>query len=281
MDAPTTDGPDMQVGRGTRALVTGASFGLGEAFAEGLARRGADLLLVARTDARLLTIAADLAAAHDVRVEIATLDLVAPDGPRHLQEHADGLGFEPDVLVNAASLDAGGRFADVPFDLVTDAVRLNVEALVALTHLYLPRMVARRSGAIVNVASGAAFGPLPGHAVYAASEAFVVSLSEALWAEQRPNGVRVVAVCPGAAVAGQDDERAGPFGLVRRASRDAIVASALDALDRDVPVVVPGPATRAAGLMLGLLAPRARVRLAARLTRRYPGLLLGGRRRGR
>ena len=271
----------MRVGPGTRAIVTGASFGLGEAFAEGLAARGADLLLVARTDARLLTIAADLAAAHGVRAEIATLDLVAPDGPRRLQAHADGLGFEPDLLVNAAGLDAGGRFAEQPLELILDAVRLNVEALVALTRLYLPRMAARRSGAIVNVASAAAFAPLPGHAVYAASEAFVLSLSEALWAEQRPNGVSVVAVCPGAPSGGRDAASGGPFGLGVPASREAIVASALSALERDVPVVVPGAGTRAASVLLGLLAPRARVRLATRLSRAYPGLLLGGRRRER
>ena len=269
----------MRIGRGTRAIVTGASFGLGEAFAAGLAQRGADLLLVARTDARLLTIAAELAAAHNVRVEIATLDLVAPDGPRRLQAHADGLGFELDLLVNAASLDAGGRFAEQPLDFVLDAVRLNVEAFVALTHLYLPRMAARRSGAIVNVASGAAFAPLPGHAVYAASEAFVLSLSEALWAEQRPNGVSVVAVCPGATVAGQRTNRR-PSGLGSRVSREAVVASALAAVEHNVPVVIPGPATRAASILLGLLPPRSRVRVAARLARRYPGLLLSGRRRG-
>ncbi len=271
----------MRIERGTRAIVTGASFGLGAAFAEGLAGRGVDLLLVARTDARLLPMAADLAAAHGVRAEIATLDLVAPDGPQRLQAHADGLGFEPDLLVNAANLDAGGRFAEQPLELVLDAVRLNVEALVALTHLYLPRMAARRSGAIVNVASAAAFGPLPGHAVYAASEAFVLSLTEALWAEQRPNGVSVVAVCPGASSGGEDAERRGPFGLGGRASREAIVASALAAVERDVPVVVPGARTRAASMLLGLLAPRARVRLAARLSRAYPGLLLGTRRRER
>ena len=271
----------MRIGRGTRAIVTGASFGLGEAFAEGLARRGADLLLVARSDARLLTIAADLAAAHDVRVEIATLDLVAPDGPRRLQSHADGLGFEPDVLVNAASLDAGDHFVDQPLALVAEAVRLNVEVPVALTHLYLPRMVARRSGAVVNVSSGAAFGPLPGHAAYAASESFILSMSEALWAEQRPNGVGVVAVCPGAVATGPDGRRGGPFGLSARASREAIVASALAAVEQGVPVVVPGAGTRAAGLLLGLLPPRARVHLAARLARDYPGLLFGSRRRER
>jgi short-subunit dehydrogenase len=270
-----------RLGRGARAIITGASFGLGAAFAEALAQRGVDVLLVARTDTRLLPMAADLAAAHDVRAEIATLDLVAPDGPRRLRAHADGLGFEPDVLVNAAGIDAGGRFAEQPLELVLDMVRLNVEALVALIHLYLPRMAARRSGAIVNVASAAAFGPLPGHAVYAASEAFVLSLSEALWAEQRRNGVGVVAVCPGASSGGRDVGAGGPLGLGAPASREAIVASALAAVERDVPVVVPGTGTRAASILLGLLAPRARVRLAARLSRAYPGLLLGGRRRER
>ncbi len=284
-----------------RAIVTGASFGLGEAFAAGLAARGVDLLLVARTDARLLPMAADLGAAHSIRAEIVTLDLVDEDAPRQLQAQADRLGFEPDVLVHAAHIDVAGPFAEIPFERIADSVRLGVEGLVALTHLYLPRMVARKQGAIVNVASSGAFAPLPGHAVRAASDAFILSLGAALWAEQRRNGVRVVTVCPGGVEGGArgvDSDEAGGRDRLRgdvasehtrrseggrarfgsQESREAVVASTLAAVERGDPVVLPGRGLGVVSGALGMLPPRSRVQAAAWLARRYPNLLLGTRR---
>lgn len=274
------------IGPGTRAIVTGASWGIGEAFAEELAARGADLLLVARTETRLLTIAADLAARHGVRVEIVTVDLAEPDGPRRLCEAAAGLGFEPTLLVNNAGLGILGPFDALPLERAREMIRLNVTALTDLTYRVLDGMLARGHGAIVNVGSASALQPLPNYAVYAASKAYVVSLSCALWAECRRRGVRVVAVCPGAVDAGPPAELNGNGSVPprrrtfpRKVTRGAVVASALDAVERDLPIVVPGAPARVARLALGLLPRGARLRLTGALLRRFPTMLTGTRHR--
>ena len=208
-DVTSRTGPPTQIGPGTRAIVTGASWGIGEAFAEALAARGADLLLVARSEARLRALADDLAERHGVRVEVVAVDLGDPDGPRRLIEAADALGFEPTLLVNNAGIGVLGPFEDLPLERAREMIRLNVLALTDLTYRVLERMQARGGGAIVNVASASAFQPLPNYGVYAATKAFVVSFTAALWAECREHGVRVVAVCPGPVDAG-DRRPAGP-----------------------------------------------------------------------
>ena len=232
--------------RGRSAFITGASSGLGEAFARALAQRGMAVLLTALPEdqSRLRTLAAELTARHPIRAEIVAVDLAERDAARRLQAAADELDFEPDLLVNSAGLGAVGSFFQVPLERQLDIIRINVEALVALTGLYLPRMVDRHDGAVLNVASTAAFEPIPYLAVYAASKAFVVNFSEALWAEHHRHGVRVVALCPGPLADTGFRERAGgapPTGIRRHApqiAREAVVASALRALEQDRPTVV-------------------------------------------
>ncbi|MCC6174556.1 MAG: SDR family NAD(P)-dependent oxidoreductase [Chloroflexi bacterium] len=267
-----------RIGPGTRAIVTGASWGIGETFAHSLAARGADLLLVARTETRLLTIASDLAARYNVRVEIVTVDLAALDGPRRLCEAVDALGFAPTLLVNNAGYGQLGPFSELPLARAREMIRLNMSAVVALTRLILPGMLERGCGAIVNVASASAFQPLPNYAVYAASKAFLLNLSAALWAECRHKGVQVVAVCPGAVDATPADERQ-PRRLLRKATREIVVERALAAVERDVPVVVPSAITRVSTLGLALLPRRARLRLAGALIERFPAAFTGIRRR--
>jgi short-subunit dehydrogenase len=272
------------VGPGTRAIVTGASWGIGEAFAEQLAARGADLLLVARGEARLRALADRLAEQYGVRVEIAVVDLAAPDGPRQLIEAADALGFEPTLLVNNAGLGVLGPFAELPLERAREMVRLNVIALTDLTYRVLERMRARGSGAIVNVGSASAFQPLPNYAVYAATKAFVVSFTAALWAECREHGVQVVAVCPGPVEMPGPAEAAGAEQPRRRfqrrkVTREQVVAAALDALEHDQPLVVPGGPPAVARMALGLLPRQSRLRFTGMLLRRYPTMLTGIRRR--
>ena len=278
------DAPAGWIGPGTRAIITGASWGIGESFAEALAARGADLLLVARTETRLLTIAADLQARYGVRVEIVTLDLAQPEGPRRLYEAASGLGFEPTLLVNTAGLGIVGPFAELPIAQAREIVRLNVAALTELTYRFLQGMLARGDGAIINVASASAFQPVPSYGLYAASKAFVVSFSAALWAECRQRGVRVVAVCPGPVDAGSPSERQANGRLERlrrsfprKVRREEVVAVALDAVERNEPVVIPG--ALAARLALTLLPRRTRLRLTNAAPRRFPRLMTGTRRR--
>jgi uncharacterized protein len=154
-----------------------------------------------------------------------------------LQDAADALGFEPDTIVNSAGFGVTGPFAQIPLDHQIRMIRLNIEALVALSGLYVPRMAARGHGAVLNVASTAAFAPVPYFAVYSASKAFVLSFSQAIWAEYRRKGIRVVAVCPGPVATRfrVSTSAAAPRFQLKPA---AVVSAALNALDRDRPVVV-------------------------------------------
>jgi short-subunit dehydrogenase len=234
--------------RDSAALVTGASSGIGEAFARSLAAGGAGLLLTALPDERepLERIAAELAAAHRIRAEVVPMDLSTPDGPMSLVEAADALGFEPRVLVNSAGFGLGGPFVEASLERQLAMLRVNVLALVALTGAYLPRMIERGDGVVVNIASTAAFQPMPYFATYSASKAFVLSFGEALWAEARGAGVRTVTVCSGP-VSTPFHERAGDTsaatGVKRQIKRrylaaESVVDAAFAAIEADRPRVV-------------------------------------------
>jgi len=179
------------------ALITGASSGIGEAFARRLARDGRHLVLVARRADRLESLARDLAAAHGVRVEPIAQDLVRSGACRELIEEVERRGLVVDWLVNNAGFGTVGAFHELPVDKEVEEVRLNVEALVELTGRCLPGMVARRRGAVVNLASMAGFSATPYMTIYGATKAFVLSFSEGLAVELRGTGVDVLCVCPG------------------------------------------------------------------------------------
>jgi uncharacterized protein len=179
------------------ALITGASSGIGESFAYALARQNYDLVLVARRQDRLQGVAAkaiELGAGH---IEIAVFDLGRRDAPRELQARLASVPIEIDFLINNAGFGTAGRFDRLPLEREIDEIELNVTALVALTRLFLPQMVERGRGTIINVASTAAFQPLPYMATYAATKAFVLNFTEAIAAETARSGVRIVALCPG------------------------------------------------------------------------------------
>ncbi|MGE3912433.1 MAG: SDR family NAD(P)-dependent oxidoreductase [Chloroflexota bacterium] len=271
-----------RIGKGTRAIVTGASWGIGETFAQALAARGADLVLVARSEGRLQTLAAELRQRYRVRVELVIVDLADAGGPRQLCEAVAALGFEPDLLVNNAGVGVLGPFAELPLERARAMIQLNVLALTDLTYRVLTGMLARGEGAIINVGSASAFQPLPNYGVYAATKAFVISFTAALWAETRSQGVRVVAVCPGAVDAGLPpgaDPATRPKSLRKRVTREQVVAASLEALDDDVPFVLPGAPPRVARMALGLMPRRVRLRFTGMLLRRFPAMLTGTRRR--
>jgi short-subunit dehydrogenase len=204
------------------ALITGASAGIGTEFARLLAAEGRTLLITARRADRLETLAQELRAAHGVRVEIAPLDLVQPGTPLALADKAAALGLDIDLLVNNAGFGLRGGFTERPLDRQVAIAEVNMTALTRLTGLFLPAMLERRSGGIINVASIAAFLPGPYMSVYYASKAYVLSFSEAIAYEARRSGVVVTALCPGATES-EFAEVAG-FAFPRRLERTVMTA---------------------------------------------------------
>ena len=260
--------------------MTGASSGIGEAFARTLAQGGLHLLITARPEdrQRLERLARELGPRHGVRCDAVAVDLALPAGPEELHAAAQQRGFAPDLLVNNAGIGASGPFASSSPETQLKMLRVNVEAVVRLTQLFIESMEARGHGAVVNIASTAAFQPHPYFAVYAASKAFLLRFGEALWAEERRSGVQVVTVCAGAvAGTGGRVRREGPvreFLKRRYLTVDDVVEGALDGLQRDQPVVVMrmpllGRAYHVRTLLGGLLTRRARLRVSERLNRWY------------
>ena len=178
-------------------LITGASSGIGEEFARRYAAQKQDLVLVARSQDKLNKLAEEFTSQHGIRVTVFALDLSEPDAAERLWEETNRAGLEIDVLVNNAGFGTQRDVADDDPDRLEEEVRLNCLTVVGLTARYLPAMRERQNGTIINIASAAAFQPIPHMAVYAATKAFVLSFTEALWSETQKDGIRVLAVCPG------------------------------------------------------------------------------------
>jgi short-subunit dehydrogenase len=249
------------------ALVTGASSGIGEAFARALAARGAHLVLAARTTEKLEALAAELSERHGIRAVPIAADLARPGAGAELAREVERRGITIDALINNAGFATYGPFEALPAERERDEVQLNVAAVVDLSHAFFPGMVSRRRGAIVNVASTAAFTPLPYMAVYGATKAFVLSFSEALWFEGRERGVAVLALCPGPTETAFFDvaNANGLFGARQRP--EVVVERALWALARGRSYVVPG-LSNALLAQSARFAPRSMVtRVAASMTR--------------
>jgi len=179
------------------SLITGASSGIGEAFARKLAARGRNVLLVARSEDRLITLCNEVGRINSIRAQYFPLDLTEPGAPARLLEETEKRGLEIDMLVNNAGFGSMGDFTTL--DLVNELrmIDLNVKSLVELTYRFLLPMRERRQGIIINVASTAGFQPVPFMANYSATKAFVLSFTEALWEENRPHGIQMMALCPG------------------------------------------------------------------------------------
>jgi short-subunit dehydrogenase len=224
------------------AVVTGASSGLGAIFADQLAKRGLSLMLAGRDQDRLSKVAQRVRqTAPNVDVELVVGDLGTDAGIDDLMARMDGRVI--DVLVNNAGFGTYGEFSEIDAGREHDLIAVNVDALVRLTHAVLPGMLARGRGGILNVASTIAFQPGPYQATYGASKAFVLSLSQALWAETRGSGVTVTALCPGPTRTGFVDALGSDVSHTavyrRLAAPEPVVAAGLRALDRGHAVVVP------------------------------------------
>jgi short-subunit dehydrogenase len=223
-------------------VITGASSGFGAIFADLLAKRGLSLLLAGRDEARLDAVAQRVRQTTGIDVELVVGDLGTESGVDALAARLEGRTVE--VLVNNAGFGTYGRFSELDAGREHELVAVNVDALVRLTHAVLPGMLARGRGGIVNVASTIAFQPGPYQATYGASKAFVLSLSQALWAETRGSGVTVTALCPGPTRTGFVDALGSDVShtaIYRRlAAPEPVVAAGLRGMDKGRAVVVPG-----------------------------------------
>src|ERR671927_407620 len=178
-------------------LITGASSGIGAAFARKLAARGRNVLLVARSEDKLIALCNELGRLTSIRAQYLVFDLQQPDAAAQLFEETQKRELEIEMLINNAGFGSMGDFTKLDLNRELEIIQLNVRALVDLTHRFLGPMRERKRGTIINVASTAGFQAVPYMATYAATKAFVLSFSEALWDENRPLGIHVMALCPG------------------------------------------------------------------------------------
>jgi len=242
------------------ALITGASAGLGAEFARQLSRKGHRLVLAARRKDRLDALAAELGNARTVEI-----DLGKPGAAAELVRNVEAAGEQIDLLINNAGFGLRGRFVDLDAAREREMIDLNCGALTDLCRAVAPQMIERRSGGILNIASTAAFQPGPKMAVYFATKAFVLSLTEALHEELKPHGVKVSALCPGPTRT-EFGEVAGmaTLGQFERLSMDAepVVRAGIEGLERNQAVVIPGTINKA-GAWSTRFAPRSVVRKIA------------------
>lgn len=250
-----------------RSLVTGASSGIGTAFARALAERGSDLVLVARREDRLRALAEELGSRYSILAEVVPADLARPAIGQQLRNQTGPI----DLLINSAGFATYGPVAASDPSQLEGEIDVDVRALVSITRAYLPDMIGAGYGGVVNIASTAAFQPVPGMAVYSAAKAFVRSFSEAVWHEASPYGVKVLALSPGATrteffdVVGTTSAAVGRFQ-----SADAVAAIGLRALDarRTPPGIVCGPANKVAAALSRFLPRRAVIAATARMVNR-------------
>jgi len=222
-------------------LITGASSGIGEVFARTLAAQGHNLLLVARSEDKLINLCNELGRSEITHAQYVAMDLSERDAPARLFAETQKRGLEIDFLINNAGFGSMGEFTKLDLDHELNMIDLNVGSLVELTHRFLVPMREKKRGSIINVASTAGFQPVPFMATYAATKAFVLSFSEALAEENRPFGIRILALCPGVT----DTNFFEAAKIQRPPARvsqtpEAVVETALRALARGKSSVISG-----------------------------------------
>ncbi|MER5434633.1 SDR family oxidoreductase [Streptomyces sp. NPDC002588] len=259
--------------RGQTTLITGASAGIGAEFARRIAARGSHLVLVARRRERLDELAAELTAAHGVHATVVPLDLSLPNPGQTLAEEMARRGLTVTSVVNNAGFATFGPFHTEDPQRLREEMAVDIAGVVDISRAFIEPLRASGTGVLVNVASMAAYSPVPNMAVYAAAKAFVLSFTEALWQESLGTGLRVLALSPGATnteffdVAGTNDADGG----TRRQSPGEVVATALRALDRRTP-----PPSVVSGRLNRVMATLGRA-----VTRRRAVLLMGSMTAGR
>ena len=229
------------------ALITGASSGIGEEFARQLAAKGHRVFLVARREGRLRALGGEIEHDYGARVEVAACDLADEAARQALAERVAEAGLDVEILVNNAGFTTVGDVHENP-ERQLGMIKVNVEALVDLTTMWLPGMVERGRGAVINVASVAGFNPIPVQATYAATKAFVLSFSEATAAELKGTGVTMTALCPGPVrtefveAGGFKNESPGPSFIWSTAAD--VAKAGIEGAEKGKRVVIPGIGNR-------------------------------------
>lgn len=241
---------------GQRVLITGASAGIGKAFAVALATRGAKVVLAARNAERLEELAKELRQTHGADVAVAACDLEQPGAASRLAEDLTARQLDVDILVNNAGFGSAGRFQRQAASHIASMTQLNCVALAELTHALLPAMIAKGRGGIINVGSVSAFVPTPFMAIYGGTKAYVLSFTAALAEELRGSPLRILAVCPGP-VPTEFQRRAGYTALdvsnPSTLTAESVVEQALRAYERRQLICVPGVINRVQTALSGLL----------------------------
>lgn len=252
------------------ALVTGASRGLGRAFARALAARKNNLVLVARSKEKLTALARELQNAHGIQVEVIPLDLGLLDAGQTLADELGRRGLEIDLVVSNAGFGDQGRFLELPLARQLESITLQNQTVVELAYRLAPGMIERKQGGLIIISSMAGFQPIPFASVYSATKAFLTTFSLALEAELSRFGVKVVTVCPGRLRVAPEDSESGserkkfPGG---EQSHEEVVAAALRALDRSGGLVIPGGVNKFAAFAERFV-PRSKVaRLVKKLSK--------------
>ena len=246
--------------KGSTVLVTGASSGIGEAFAHNLANRGANLILTARSEDKLRQIADELSERHAIQAKVFPGDLSCPDMPQRLWEEVESASLSVDVLINNAGFGKCGPFLAYDYQSYQDMLNLNINALVGLTHLFLPSMLEKGNGGVINVASTAAFQPIPYLTTYSATKAFVLDFSESLWGEYHKHGLTVLALCPGNTSTNfADRANAGVTRMTRAETPETVVEEGLRAFLQGRNYLIPGRSVNYLLANLSRLLPRRRV----------------------
>ncbi len=237
-------------------LITGASAGIGEAFAKRLAAEKHNLLLIARSENKLQLLCEELIAKHAVNVQYIAVDLTKPDADKILFEETEKRGLQIEWLINNAGIGSGGDFLEYDLKSIMDMMHLNMDAMVALTHRFLPQMRARKNGKIINVGSMAGFGPIPYMNVYAATKNFVRAFTEALQEENRLFNIQTMLLCPGttetnffeAAKIGPD--RKSSFSSKQLETPEQVVESALKGIKKNKRITISGTQNKLAHKIL-------------------------------
>jgi len=236
-------------------LITGASSGIGEAFAQRLAAEKHNLVLVARSEKKLHELCDELMLKHKIVAHYVAMDLNDFEADKRLFEETERHGMEVDWLINNAGFGSMGDFAALDLEKELEMLNLNISVLVALTHRYLQRMRERKSGVIINVSSTASFQPVPFMAAYAATKAFVTSFSEAIAEENRPYGIKISALCPGPTDTNFfAAANAVPFSAKGMQTAEDVVEAALNGVSKGKSTTVSGW-TNYIGSVFGTLVP--------------------------